>query len=118
MKTYTNEERLDALNRHNINLTNLNGKKEGFTVLTQWIGFKSIEEFADNILRNEDYLKAYNITDINHFDCTELSKKRKEIYLKEGRILTPEETQEAENKDIEYNKLLIKLAENRNTDKL
>jgi len=105
MKNYTNEERLDALNRHRETLRI--DKETGFTVLTQHIKYKNIDEFCDTILHYENFIKIYGEASV--FDeNTELYKKRKEVFFNENRELTEEETECCVKKDNEYQIFLKK----------
>lgn len=106
MKNYTNEERLDVLNRHRETLSI--GKETGFTVLTQHIKYKSIEDFCDTILHYENFNKTYGEVKSSIDRNTELYKKRKEIFFNENRELTVEETEYCVKKDNEYQIFLKK----------
>jgi hypothetical protein len=106
MKNYTNEERFDALNRHRETLSI--SKETGFTVLTQHINYKNIEDFCDTILHYENFNKTYGEVKSCFDRNTELYKKRKEIFFNENRELTVEETEFCVKKDNEYQIFLKK----------
>ena len=106
MKNYTNEERIDVLNRHRETLSI--HKETGFTVLTQHINYKNIEEFCDTILHYENFNKTYGEIKSCFDRNTELYKKRKEIFFNENRELTEEETECCVKKDEEYQIFLKK----------
>ncbi len=110
MKNYTNEERFDALNRHRETLSI--SKDTGFTVLTQHINNKSIEEVCDTILDYENFIKTYGDIKSSFDKNTELYKKRKEIFFNDNRELTEEETECCVKKDEEYQIFLKKCHDN------
>lgn len=90
MKTYTNKQRFAALKRHK-NFISIKCNR-GFTVITQHVDFKTIEEFCDIIINYEKFHKAYGETIINNFLPDQLYYKRKNIFFSENRLLTKQET--------------------------
>ena len=110
MKNYSNEEKLDALNRH-MDCLSINGKT-AFTILTQHLmNCTTIEEIADTIIHTENFMKAYDYTRDDLFDNkhTTLYTQRRRIFFNEDRILTEEETDVCVAEDIEYEKLWDKV---------
>lgn len=99
MKSYTNEERFEVLNRHIGTLCIEN--EVAFTTLTQHFNYKSIEEIADTILHYENFNRIYGETKFFERN-TYLYKNRKAIFFNEDRILSDVETEHYIKKDEEY----------------
>ena len=99
MKKYTNEERFEALNRH---YKTMHVDDNGiFTTFTQRCEFTSFEDFADLIITNENFYKEYGYERFSFFPDrnTCLYNKQYEIFQKENRKLTEEETNVANKED-------------------
>ena len=120
MKQYTNKERFAALNRHSDSLS-INNEK-AFTILTQHVNFKNIEDFADILIHTENfykaYYKAYGIErTIGSFN-TRLFNGRKKAFFDEDRLLTEEETIDCNKQDEEIRQHMEKIYDRINNGKV